>query len=424
MYDGPTVTRVRVDLAPGQGQLLRRDGRPAPDDEPIEGFEAWWVHGRSEQVAADVAALGADAVLVAPADLRDRVVRLLQDAARVHTEPAIVPDIPKAAATRARRGSGHMEPAADRLSRLLAEVPFLLAHPGIPMADASRHFGISEETLVKDLELLFVCGLPGHLPDDLIEAEWESGRIFLRNADAIAQPLRLSTDEAITLLVGLRMLREAPGAADAEALDGALAKLSAASEEAAHTASALRISVETAPGEAELLRSLRLAVREHRQLHIHYLVPSRDEETRRDINPMRVLAIGGRWYVEAWCLRAGAVRMFRLDRIVSLQETGRDGTPPVDAVYRKLTAEVFQPSPDDTPVEMWLRPAARWVQDYYLGELLTEHDGSAYIRLRTSDLTWVRRLALRLGGDARIVRPPTVSDEVVREAAQALERYF
>ena len=47
-----------------------------------------------------------------------------------------------------------------------------------------------------DLELLFVCGTPGHMPDELIDAEWEGGRVFLDNADTIARPLRLGVDEA------------------------------------------------------------------------------------------------------------------------------------------------------------------------------------------------------------------------------------
>lgn len=101
--------------------------------------------------------------------------------------------------------------ATERLSRLLAMVPYLLARQGIPLAEAAAQFGISERQLVKDLELLFVCGTPGHMPDDLIEAEWDTGHVYLGNADAIARPLRLGVDEALALIVGLRTLGEVPG---------------------------------------------------------------------------------------------------------------------------------------------------------------------------------------------------------------------
>ena len=78
--------------------------------------------------------------------------------------------------------------ATDRLSRLLAMVPFLARRQGIPLAEAAGALGITERALVKDLELLFVCGAPGHLPDDLIEAQWEDGHVYLSNVDAIARP--------------------------------------------------------------------------------------------------------------------------------------------------------------------------------------------------------------------------------------------
>jgi proteasome accessory factor C len=110
------------------------------------------------------------------------------------------------------------ETATERLSRLLAMVPWLLAHQGVPLAAAAAEFGIDEDQLVKDLELLFVCGLPGHMPDDLIEAEWEDGVVFLANADAISRPLRLGVDEALALIVGLRALRDVPGLGDRDAV--------------------------------------------------------------------------------------------------------------------------------------------------------------------------------------------------------------
>jgi proteasome accessory factor C len=93
-------------------------------------------------------------------------------------------------------------------------VPWLLRRQGVSLEEAARHFGITEEQLVKDLQLLFVCGTPGHMPDDLIEAEWESGEVYVDNAEAISRPLRLAPDEAVALLVGLRTLAEVPGLHD------------------------------------------------------------------------------------------------------------------------------------------------------------------------------------------------------------------
>ena len=50
-------------------------------------------------------------------------------------------------------------------------------------------------------------------------------------------------------------------------------------------------------------------------------------------------------------------------------------------------------------------------------------DGRLRIGLRTPDTAWLRRLALRLGEDARVVSPAGLADEVRATAAAALAQY-
>lgn len=314
--------------------------------------------------------------------------------------------------------------ASDRLSRLLAMVPWLLRRQGVPLAEAARHFGISETQLVKDLELLFVCGTPGHLPDDLIEADWESGRVYLDNADAIARPLRLNVDEAVALLVGLRTLAEVPGLHDRQPLESALAKLSAASGDA--SAAAATVSVDLTAGAQEAaLSAAGEALARRRRLRLRYLVPSRDETTDRDVDPMRLTSVGRRWYLEAWCHLAEDVRLFRIDRVVRAEVLEVDGTPPAGAVARDVVSEpLFRPSEDDEEVTLDLAPAARWVSEYYSVESVEPlPDGGQRVRLRVADSRWVARLVLRMGGAVSVVAPAALAARTAEEARRALDAY-
>ncbi|MBA3489376.1 MAG: protein pafC, partial [Longispora sp.] len=94
--------------------------------------------------------------------------------------------------------------SADRLGRLLNLVPYLLARPGIRLTDAAADLGISERRLREDLELLWMCGLPGYGPGDLIDMAFDEDSVTITYDAGIDRPLRLTPDEALALHVALR----------------------------------------------------------------------------------------------------------------------------------------------------------------------------------------------------------------------------
>lgn len=311
--------------------------------------------------------------------------------------------------------------ATDRLSRLLAMVPFLAERQGIPLAEAAAQLGVSERQLVKDLELLFLCGTPGHLPDDLIDARWDDGHVYLSNVDPIARPLRLAVDEALTLMVGLRALADVPGLHGRAAIERAMTKLEAAAGDAASASAQVAVSVSEAP---TALVELRQALADRRRVRLTYFVPARDESTERDVDPMRVLLVDGRWYLEGWCHRAEEVRLFRLDRVEACQTLDEPGVPPAKASSRDLGDGLFRPSSEDLIVTLELGRAAAWVADYYpVEEVTTAGDGTLRVRLRVADDRWLRSLVLRLGGEARIVEPLELAAAVGERARSALAAY-
>ena len=317
------------------------------------------------------------------------------------------------------------ETATARLARLLTMVPWLLNRQGIDVQQAADDLGVSVEQLEADLNLLFLCGY-GQMPDELIEADWEGGKVFVGNADTIARPLRLGVDEAVTLMVGLRSLREVPGLAARDAVDRALAKLEHAAGAAGAPAS--RVRAEMADGASpEVVERARRAIAEHRRVHLRYLVPGRDESTERDVDPMRVAGLDGRWYLEGWCHRAEDTRMFRMDRVEELTILDADGTPPPQAQVRDLSEGTFRPGPDDLVVTLRLLPGAVWIADYYPVETTQEvpagEGGGLLVTLRTADTAWLRRLVWRTGGRAVVLEPAEVVAEVAQGADAALTAY-
>ena len=320
-----------------------------------------------------------------------------------------------------RPGRGAPGGTVEQLPRLLALVPYLLARPGVRVAEVAATFGVTEERLRKDLDLLWVCGLPGHGPGDLIDVEFEGDTITLIEPAGVTRPLRLTVDEALALVVALRALAETPGLVERDAVDRALAKVEQAAGAAAGAAQRVEVSVE---GETRVLPVVRAALDQGRALHLSYYVPARDETTERDVDPLRLLLVEGRTYLEAWCRRAEGVRLFRLDRVADVTLLDEPSAPPADVEQRDVTQGLFRPSPDDQLVTLRLTPAAAWVADYHPCESVAEQDdGSLVVTLRAHDTAWVRRLALRLGEQGQVLAPAALADEVRDDARRALAAY-
>ncbi|MEV0825261.1 helix-turn-helix transcriptional regulator [Nonomuraea rubra] len=317
-----------------------------------------------------------------------------------------------------------MSGSADRLPRLLALVPYLMSHPGAQVGEVASVFGLSEKQLIDDLQLVWMCGLPGHTPGDLIDVSWDGGEILIDNADTIARPLRLGIDEASALLVALRMLAATPELAEVpgDALPRVTAKLERAAGEGAATVSTqVAVDVEAAP---DALPRVREGLTRGRRLSLRYYVQGRDEVTPREVDPMRVVVVDGRAYLEGWCYRAEAMRLFRLDRVLGVDVLEVPADPPAEAEPRDVTAGVFRPSPTDELVELELSAAGRWVAEYYPCEQVTElGEGRLRVALRARDEDWILKLALRLGDTGRVVSPPDMAETVRQEAERALALY-
>jgi proteasome accessory factor C len=319
-----------------------------------------------------------------------------------------------------------MVTSAERLRRLLALVPYVATRRVVGLAETAATFGMTERELIDDLNLAWCVELRAPEPYCPIDLSYEDGEISISQAESIARPLRLAADEASALLVALRMLAEA--ASFGEHRDGdAVARLIAKIEDAAGSAGAAssQVSVQIEhPNARGMAATLSGALSAGQRVHLRHQTAKRDEVTERDVDPMRLLVVEGRTYLEGWCRRAEGVRLFRLDRVLSVDVLDVPAEVPDTAEPVDVDAGLFTASPSDVLAELELGPAARWVAEDYPCESVTNlADGRLRIGLRTPDTAWLRRLALRLGEDARVVSPAGLADEIRATAAAALAQY-
>lgn len=306
------------------------------------------------------------------------------------------------------------------MPRLLALVPYLLARPGIRIADAATDFDVTEQQLRRDLELLWMCGLPGHGPGDLIDLAFDGDTVSVTFDAGMSRPARLTGEEALALIVALRTVAETPGVTDHGAVERALAKVEAAAGGPVEATDIVQVALDA---EARALPAVSAALDAGRALRVRYYTAARDETTERTVDPLRIFEADGRTYLEAWCRRAEGMRVFRLDRIEDAEPLDEPARPPVGAGDRDLRGGVFAPAPEHLLVELLVGAGYAWVSEYYALESETETPQGRLISLRVSDPAWVRALVLGAGGQVVVVSPGWLAAEVQDTARSALAAY-
>ena len=202
----------------------------------------------------------------------------------------------------------------EQTARLLDLVPFLLSHQGIPVEQLAEHFRVTKEIILDDLNTLWVCGLPGYTPLELIDLEFDSGFVTIRNADPLAEIRALVGSELVALVLGLDLL--ATGSHDLP--NEIRARIEDLSE---RIRSKIGSGISVAdPGQSEIRALIQKAIVQRAGVRIQYFSPQKDEVKERTITPFDFFHEGAFEYVRAFCDSSNGVRTFRMDRIKEISK--------------------------------------------------------------------------------------------------------
>jgi proteasome accessory factor C len=302
-------------------------------------------------------------------------------------------------------------------------VPYFQANPRVTRAQAAADLGVSVKQLGADLDQLWLCGLPGYSPGDLIDFQFSGDTVEVTFSAGMDTPLQLTSPEATGLLVALRALADIPGVVDPEAARSAIAKIEAAAGAAGHGGHAAAVD-EPAPVESQAAAAVREAVRGNHALTIDYYSASHDTLSTRIVDPIRIVLVGDHSYLEAWSREADGVRLFRFDRIVDATVLDEPSAPPKPAVQSPPDTSLFDADPSLPSATLQLAPSASWMFEYYPMRLLRElPDGYCEAAMTYASDEWMARLVLGLGSTVRVLAPETLVRRVRDAATAALESY-
>jgi predicted DNA-binding transcriptional regulator YafY len=379
------------------------------------------------------------AEVVGPDDVRAHVVGWLEDLASDRGRRAAAPSPqPRTAARKAAKKPPGPAGSGDRLATLLVLIPWLVRRKHVKVRDAAAEFGESPERLVRDLQLVGLCGVPPYTPDLLVdvwiepedgtdldeadEAEFQrrlaNGTIHAEVPTILGRPARLTAAELFGLVAMLKTALAMPGADAGGPLARVYGKIARL---AGGGTSGVEVEVVAPPH----LAAVRAAAESGESLRIDYRKPFPALQGARRTNlrtvvPRAVFEHSGNWYVTADDDRSGERRDFRVDRIVSLAGTGE--FVEVEPVVPHGGSEWFLDAESEATVVV--APGLRWlVEPYPYRDRSVLSDGSLRLTLAVSSDHWLGRLLIRGGRSITLVSPPRFAGLRAATARDVLARY-
>ena len=304
-----------------------------------------------------------------------------------------------------------------RLERLLKMIPFLQANGGIKVEDAAKIFEVTEEQLISDLNLIWLCGLPGYSHLELIDVSFDSGFITITNADTLNQPMSLTIEEGAALLLAIDNLMGIAPDKDLEILRSLREKLLAILTWKDSSKSDSVTNPQQTGAQPVLPKILKAIDNSDHALEINYYSASADEFLRTQVIPINIYNRNAFTYLLAYSIVKNEYVVLRLDRISDVNLIARPKN------FHNLPAPQHPGNEIGEEVVIELLPEALWFKEKWgLNTLEFDRGRSAYVgTVKVFNRQWLIRAAMSLEGALRILSPADMRAQVAAAAKSALK---
>lgn len=289
----------------------------------------------------------------------------------------------------------------EKASRLLDLVPYLYANQGVSIEKLASDFKITRQEILSDLNTLWMCGESRF---DLIELEFESGFVYIRNAQAINMVRSLSTQESLSIILGLELLKDELGDKRPE-LVGEIEAI-----KATLTPGLSSVVAASAGIKASLLEAVERAISSRKNLRIDYHSIAEDKHSSRVVLPIEKVRRDGHDFLVAFCTTANAKRSFRLDRISAAEVVDAERETP-----QELTA-----NSETILVTIKVHGNTRHFKETFS---TYREQGDAIYEVEVYSPRWLIREVIASGGELEIVQPLDLRQELLRLSRAVSDEY-
>ena len=293
----------------------------------------------------------------------------------------------------------------ERTARLLDLVPYINSHQGISLKELAKLFKVDESQMTSDLTTLWMCGLPGYTPLELMDLNFESGFVTIHNAETLSKPRSITFDEGAALVLGLDLLRSAISPERKDLLE----RIDLLSQRLAGLIKLPAALSATSVVNQEVSAAISNALKSRMGLEISYHSLYRDEISTRIILPIEIVESEGQLYLSSYCYTASDFRQFRIDRIQGAA---------VQEVLQEIPKSSVQQSRYTCTIKV-LTPTRAVAERFKQSELQV----NTAFDFETYSFQWIERSIMASGRAVCLQSPPDVRKSIAVMAQTMLDRY-
>lgn len=293
----------------------------------------------------------------------------------------------------------------ERTARLLDLVPYISSHQGISLKELAQLFKVDESQMTSDLTTLWMCGLPGYTPLELMDLNFESGFVTIHNAETLSKPRSITFDEGVALVLGLDLLRSAISPERRDLLE----RIDVLSQRLAGLIKLPSALSATSVINQEVSGAITDALKSRKGLEISYHSLYRDEISTRTILPIEIVESEGQLYLSSYCYTASDFREFRIDRIQRAA---------VQVVLQEIPKSSLHQSRYTCTIKV-LTPTRAVAERFKQSEL----EVNTAFDFETYSFQWIERSIMASGRAVCLQSPPDVRKSIAVMAQTMLDRY-
>jgi proteasome accessory factor C len=298
--------------------------------------------------------------------------------------------------------------AANRALRTMDLIPYILENPGVSIIKLAKQFSVTEKQIESDLQLVFMCGLPGYTPYELIDLIFEDGVVSIIDPQVLDKPRRFTKSELVVIALGLQLLGELSTSDSAR-----LSKIKLLSNKITQLGGSNSIIFSPSSSKSPFVEVISMAITNKKSLTMQYQSLVKDEVSIRTVFPHNLYFMNGNLYLSAMDLAAKADRVFKVE-LIKTCEVGDD-----------ISSEVVNDNNSTLEVVLDVQKTYKNFieRNSSIITAVEEQKNCFRVHLKLSNLEWLKRSILSNSPGIKVISPSLLAQEVAALATSLLASY-